>query len=159
MNNCIHRNPIVFPPSPCSSVGRPSERQTTSMKSQRSCHLPSVSVRHKSALQRQRGKLYLPRPAMPLSSLGSKVEERCENAAVRSEAVWTGAVVEVAVGAEGAGGCGLRSPVKLSSGTGVMDAEVTSLVLTWGFKWFLLQRGEKAKMISTNLKIHFKSCW
>lgn len=77
---------------------------------------------------------------MPLSSLGSKVEERCENAAVRSEAVWTGAVVEVA---EGAGGCGLRSPVKLSSGTGVMDAEVTSLVLTWGFKWFLLRKGKE----------------
>lgn len=158
MNNCIHRNPILFPPPPCSSVGRSSERQTTSMKSQRSCQCqPSVSVRHKS--DEQRGKLYLPRPAMPLSSLGSKVEERCENAAVRSEAVWTGAVVEVAEGAEGAGGCGLRSPVKLSSGTGVMDAEVTSLVLTWGFKWFLLQKREKVKMINTNLKIHFKSCW
>lgn len=73
---------------------------------------------------------------MPLSSLGSRLEERCEKAAVRSAAVCAEPGVEEAA----AGGCGLRSPVRLSSGTGVMDAEVTSLVLTCGFKWFLLQR-------------------
>lgn len=74
---------------------------------------------------------------MPPSSLGSEEEERCENAELRSEAVWTGMVVAI-----GVGGCGLRSPVRLSKGTGVIDAEVTSPVLTWGFTWFLSQRGE-----------------
>ena len=81
---------------------------------------------------------------MPPSSLGSKdeeEEERCENAELRSEAVWTGLVVVAATAAGVAtGGCGLRSPVRLSKGTGVIDAEVTSFVLTWGFTWFLLQR-------------------
>lgn len=74
---------------------------------------------------------------MPLSSLGSKdeeEEERCENAEFRSEAVWTELVV---VAATGVGGCGPRSPVRLSKGTGVIDAEVTSFVLPWGFTWFL----------------------
>lgn len=80
---------------------------------------------------------------MPPSSLGSKdegEEERCENAEPRSEAVWTGFVVAAVT--TGAGGCGLRNPVRLSKGTGVIDAEVTSLVLTWGFTWFLSQRGK-----------------
>lgn len=73
---------------------------------------------------------------MPLSSLGSRVEDRCENATVMSAASCTepAALVEEAAAA---GVCGLRSPVRLSSGMGVMDAEVTSFVLTCGFKWFL----------------------
>lgn len=77
---------------------------------------------------------------MPLSSLASNEEEggRCENAMVKSVVVWTVLVVEMAAVALGAGSCGLRSPVRLSSGTGVTDAEVTSFGLTWGFTWFLL---------------------
>lgn len=77
---------------------------------------------------------------MPLSSLGSKEEEeedRCENAMLRSETVWTGLVVA----ATGTGGCGLRSPVRLSKATGVMEGAVTSFVLTWGFTWFLWRQG------------------
>lgn len=71
---------------------------------------------------------------MPLSSPGSKLEDRCEKAPVKSAASCTepAAVVEEAVAV-----CGLRSPARLSSGMGVMDAEVTSFVLTCGFKWFL----------------------
>lgn len=65
-------------------------------------------------------------------------EERWEKAEVKSETVCTGLVVE----ATGAGGCGLRSPVRLSKDTGVIDAVVTSPVLTWGFTWFLLQKGK-----------------
>lgn len=87
---------------------------------------------------------------MPLSSLGSKDEERCENAELRSEAVWSGLG---AVAATAARGCGLRSPVRLSKGTGVVDAGVTSFVLTWGFTWFLLQRGGKVKMTKVNIKL------
>lgn len=85
-------------------------------------------------------RLYLPRPATPPSSLGSteEEEERCENAEPKSEAVWAGAVVAAA----GVGGCGLRSPVRLSKGTGVIGAAVTSPVLTWGFTWFLSQTGQ-----------------
>lgn len=73
--------------------------------------------------------VYLPRPAMVLSSPGSKEEEeeRCENAMLRSEAVETGLVV---VAEATTGGCGLLSPVRLSRGTGVIDAGLTSLVLT-----------------------------
>lgn len=87
---------------------------------------------------------------MPLSSLGSKdEEERCENVELRSEAVWPGLVVAAATGV---GGCGPRSPVRLSKGTGVMDAEVTSFVLPWGFTWFLL-RWEQAKMTTVNIQL------
>lgn len=57
---------------------------------------------------------------------------------VKSVVVWTVLVVETVAVALGAGGCGFRSPVRLSSGTGVTDAEVTSFGLTWGFTWFLL---------------------
>ena len=80
--------------------------------------------------------LYLPRPAMLPSSLGSEEEGRCENAELRSVVEWTGLVVAATTGG---GGCGLRSPVRLSNGTGVIDAEDTSLALTWGFIWFLLK--------------------
>lgn len=89
---------------------------------------------------------------MPLSSLGSKdefEEERCENAELRSEPVCTGLVVETT----GAGGCGLRSPVRLSKGTGVIDAGVTSFVLTWGFTWFLIQTRKKVKMNKVNIEM------
>lgn len=88
---------------------------------------------------------------MPLSSLGSKdeeEEERCEKAELRSEAVWTGLVV-----AAGTGGCRLRSPVRLSKGTGVIDAEVTSPALTWGFTWFLSQQGETVQISRVNMKL------
>lgn len=81
---------------------------------------------------------------MPPSSLGSseeEEEERCEKAELRSEAVCTGLLLAPAAG--GAGGCGLHRPVRLSRGTGVMDAEVTSLVLVWGFTWFLLEEEEE----------------
>lgn len=84
---------------------------------------------------------------MPPSSLGSTDEEegRCENDEVRSEDVWSEAVV--------AGGCGLCSPVRLSRGTGVRDAAVTSLVLTWGFTWFLSRGGKTVTMSNTNMKL------
>lgn len=144
MKIVIHRNPLLFPPSPCSSVGcAPSERQINNHSSVTdqviACeHQPGTNL----TIKRRIEQLYLPRPAMPLSSLGSKdEEERCENTELKSEAVWTGVVVVVVVAA-GVGGCGLRSPVRLSKGTGVIDAVVTSLVLTWGFTWFLLQRGK-----------------
>lgn len=77
---------------------------------------------------------------MLLSSMVSnkEEEERWEKAEVKSETVWTGLVVE----ATGVGGCGLRIPVRLSKDTGVIDAVVTSPVLTWGFTWFLLHRGK-----------------
>lgn len=144
MKIVIHRDPLLFPPPPCSSVGcAPSERQINNHSSVAdqviACeHQPGTN----RTIKRRIEQLYLPRPAMPLSSLGSKEEEeeeRCENAELKSEAVWTGVVVVVVAGV---GGCGLRSPVRLSKGTGVIDAVVTSLVLTWGFTWFLLQRGK-----------------
>lgn len=77
------------------------------------------------------------------SSLESSEGERCENAPAKSAAKCT----EPAAPLEAAAGvCGLRNPVRLSSGTGVMDAEVTSFGLTCGFKWFLSQHGgEKAE--------------
>lgn len=62
---------------------------------------------------------------MAPSSLGSKEEERCENAVLRSEVAWTALVVVAATTED----CGLLSPVRLSRGTGVKDAGVTSPVL------------------------------
>lgn len=90
---------------------------------------------------------------MPPSSLGSKdedEEERWENAELRSEAVWIEFVV-VAATEVGAGGA--RSPVRLSKGTGVMVAEVTSFVLPWGFTWFLSQ-WEQVKMNTVNIQLN-----
>ncbi len=109
---------------------------------------------HTSDITELLKQVYLPRPEMPLSSLGSKdeeEEERCENAALRSEAVW----LVVVVAAAGMGGWGLHSPVRLSKGTGVIDAEVTSLVLAWGFTWFLLQRKKETMSMLTNMTILF----
>lgn len=74
--------------------------------------------------------------------MGSKDEEdeRCEKAVFKSAAVWRGvAALEAAAGFKG---CGLRSPVRLSKGIGVIDAVVTSPVLTWGFTWFLSRRAK-----------------
>lgn len=71
----------------------------------------------------------LPRPAILPSSLGSKEEEeedKCEKAALRSVGVEIGAELAAETGVCG---CGLRSPVRLSNGTGVMVG-VTSLGLT-----------------------------
>lgn len=146
MKTAIYRNPFIFSPPPCPSVGcAPSETQIYDQSSAAGHAIGrEQQARHKSDANRRLKQVYLPRPAMPLSSLGSKdeeEEERCENAELRSEAVCTGLVV-VAAAAVAAGGCGLHSPVRLSKGTGVIDAEVTSLVLTWGFTWFLLQRGK-----------------
>lgn len=84
---------------------------------------------------------YLPRALkLPSSTGSSKEEERCENAELRSEAVWT-RVAEVLVGGTGVVGWGLRNPVRLSRGAVVTDATVTSPGLTWGFMWFLLEEG------------------
>lgn len=149
----IYRNTFVFSPPSCPSVScAPSEKQINdqSATTQRTSVTDEVTANEVQ-------QLYLPRPAMPPSSLGSKdeeEEERCENAELRSEAVWTGIVVVAAAATMGAGGCGLRSPVRLSKGTGVIDAEVTSPVLTWGFTWFLSQRGKgEDELVNIKLKI------
>ena len=98
----------------------------------------SVPLRVQKCKRRRR--VYRPRPAMLPSSLGSRgEEERCGNAELRSVAVWTG-LVAGAGAAAAAGGCGLRRPVRLSKGTGVMDAGAISPVLTGGLTWFLLQQ-------------------
>lgn len=141
-----HRNPFIFSPSPCSSICCvPSEIHICDVSG--TCHWLNHSVWGAAIVLRGK-QVYLPRPAMPLSSLGSN-EERCENAALRSEAVWTGLVVVAA--ATGVRGWGLRSPVRLSRGTGVMDAAVTSPVLTWGFTWFLLGWGTRQDEQGQNL--------
>ncbi len=153
MKRAVYRNPFVFSPPPRPSVGRaPSEMQVNHLSTvaqHQSSVTDQVTASEQQPLQRgtnqtlrQIKQVYLPRPAMTVSSLGSKDEERCENVELRSEVVWTGLVVVVAAAATGPGGCGLRSPVRLSKGTGVIDAVVTSLVLTWGFTWFLLRRGK-----------------
>lgn len=92
-------------------------------------------------------RLYLPRPLkLPSSSGSSNEEERWEKAALRSGAVWTSAVGEALAGATGVAGWGLRNPVRLSRGTVVTDAAVTSADLTWGFRWFLLEEEEERKI-------------
>lgn len=88
--------------------------------------------------------LYLPRPLKLPSSSGSSSEDgRCENAELRSGAVWSSAVGEALAGATGVAGWGLRNPVRLSRGTVVTDAAVTSADLTWGLMWFLFEEEEE----------------
>lgn len=143
-----HCSPLVLSPPTGSSVSRAPSKNIE--------HVPQYDVgtagwpsADEEPLGSNRNQPYRPRPAMLPSSLGSKEEEeedRCENAALSSAAICTELVV--APGTED-GGWGLRSPVRLSRGTGVMDTGVTSPVLTGGFTWFLL--GGVGKMTS--------QCW
>lgn len=104
---------------------------------------PSLLTEAESACTGHRPAVYLPRaPKLPSSTVSSNEEERCENAELSSEAVWT-RVVEALVGGTGVVGWGLRNPVRLSRGTVVTDAMVTSPDRTWGFIWFLLEEGEQ----------------
>lgn len=128
-----HRSAVLFPPPPGSSArcSPPTNKQSL-----------SLLIEPEPACTGHRPALYLPRALKLLSSTGSsKEEERCENAELRSEAVWT-RVAEALVGGTGVVGWGLRNPVRLSRGTVVTDATVTSPDLTWGFMWFLLE-GER----------------
>lgn len=60
--------------------------------------------------------------------------------------MWTSAVGEALAGTTGVVGWGLRNPVRLSRGTVVTDAAVTSADLTWGFMWFLFEEEEERNM-------------
>lgn len=129
-----HCSAVLFPPPSGSSVSCiPPEMQTV-VQSLLSLRAPAS---HRSAL-------YLPRPLKLPSSIGSSnEEEKCTNGEFRSEAVWARVVAEALVGATGVAGWGLRNPVRLSRGTVVTDAAVTSADLTWGFMWFLLEEGDR----------------
>lgn len=97
---------------------------------------------------------YLPRALRTPSSTGSSNEqERCENAELRSEADWT-RVAEALAGGTGVAGWGLRNPERLSRGTVVTDATVTSPDLTWGFMWFLLEEREQKLITTTSTTTH-----
>lgn len=139
-----HCSAVLFPPPPGSSVSCiPPEMQTV-VQSLLRLRAPPVTDQP----------IYLPRPLKLPSSIGSSnEEEKCTNGEFRSEAAWTRLVAEALVGATGVAGWGLRNPVRLSRGTVVTDAAVTSAVLTWGFMWFLLEEEER-KMKTMKLIKH-----
>lgn len=113
----------------------------------------SLLIEPEHACTSRKPAVHLPRALrLPSSTGSSNEEERCENAELRSEAVWARAA-EAFVGRMGVVGWGLRNPARLSRGTGVTDATVTSPDLTWGFMWFLLEEGEQ-KIITSTFKTH-----
>lgn len=131
-----HRSAVLFSPPPGSSARRGPPENTNRR----------FGFAHRAGacfFATGRGAAgYLPRALrLPSSTGSSNEEERCENAELRSEAVWT-SVAEALVGGTGVVGWGLRNPVRLSRGT-VTDATVTSPDLTWGFMWFLSKEGEQ----------------
>lgn len=115
----------------------------------------SLLVEAEPACPGHRPAVYLPRALkLPSSTGSSNEEERCENAELNSEGVWT-RVAEALVGGMGVVGWGLRNPVRLSRGTVVTDATVSSPDLTWGFMWFLLGGGraksDKYNILNTHM--------